>query len=69
MCIRDRVRGDSGLWRIRSGGQVTVDPKTGANRWSEVAGGRHSYLVESAAPERVSAALEELMLTAPKTRR
>lgn len=55
------VRGAEPWYEIVSGGRNVVDPATGSNRWEEVAGGRHSYLVLKSAKSAIEEALEDCM--------
>jgi len=59
------VRGPFVHWSASAPGTVSVDPKTGANRWRPAAGGRHRYLIERDSIPRVKQTIEELMLQAP----
>jgi len=60
------VRGASSHWIPSAAGTVSVDPGSGANRWTPAASGRHTYLIERDPPERVKKLLEDLMVHPPQ---
>lgn len=55
------VRGAEPWFRIAGGGRNVVDPITGSNRWEEVEGGRHSYLILKSKKHEIETALEDYM--------
>ncbi len=63
------VRGlDGGLddyWDLRASGCLQVNPD-GSNAWRESPDRDHAYLVRKMAPQRIAAAIEELMLRGPR---
>lgn len=59
------VRGGEAHWSVRSGGTVTIDPKTGFSRWTPAPDGKHSYLVERDPVESVKKVIDDLMLAVP----
>ncbi len=62
------VQGGEVHWSVRSGGTVSIDPKTGYSRWTPDATGKHSYLVERDPVENVKKVIDDLMLALPVKR-
>jgi inosine-uridine nucleoside N-ribohydrolase len=59
------VRGPEGLWSVKSGGSITVDPATAIDRWSASPEGKHAFLVERQPVAEVEKAIEDLMVQPP----
>ena len=59
------IRGVSSHWTSSGPGRVSVDPKTGASRWTAHPEGPHSYLVTRDSAEVVKKAIEDLMVRSP----
>ncbi|MEJ6579758.1 MAG: nucleoside hydrolase [Akkermansiaceae bacterium] len=56
------VRGAEPWYEVVGGGRNVVDPGTGSNRWQQVEGGRHSYLVLKSKKVEVEAVLEDYLV-------
>ena len=63
------VRGaEPEFWEVIQGGSVEVDAE-GATAWRSDSAGRHAYVKIAGDPERLAAAIEDLMIAAPKAGR
>lgn len=60
------VRGPEGLWNVKSGGSIAVDPSTAINRWNPNSNGKHAFLVERQPVAEVEKAIEDLMVQPPQ---